>query len=66
MPRRRRSSEPIGTAGFSIIDTPTDASLENHEPDTTTGGVPEQDDDLEKGTRVKRRTGKSGSTTNRK
>jgi hypothetical protein len=66
MPRRRRTSEQIGTAGFSPIDTPTDTSLENFEPDTTTGRIPKQDEDLERGTRAKRRTRKSGSTTDRK
>ena len=66
MARRRRTSEQIGTAGFSIIDTPTDASLEDFDPDTTTGRIPEQDEDLERGTRAKRRTRKSRSTTDRK
>jgi hypothetical protein len=66
MPRRRRTSDQIGTAGFSPIDTPTDTSLENFEPDTTTGRIPEQDEDLERGTRAKRRTRKSGSKTDRK
>jgi hypothetical protein len=66
MPRRRRTSEQIGTAGFSIIDTPTDASLEDFDPDTTTGRVPEQEKDLEQGRTRKRRAGKSESTTDRK
>jgi hypothetical protein len=66
MPRRRRSSEQIGTAGFSPIDTPTDTSLEDFDPDTTTGRIPEQDEDLERGTRAKRSKRTSGSTTNRK
>ena len=66
MPRRKRTSGQIGTAGFSPIDTPSDTSLENFDPDTTTGRTPQQDEDLERGTRAKRRTRKSGSTTDRK
>jgi hypothetical protein len=66
MRRRRRTSEQIGTAGFSIIDTPTDTSLEDFDPDTTTGRVPEQDKDLEQGRTRRRRAGKSGSTKDRK
>jgi hypothetical protein len=66
MPRRRRTSEQIGTAGFSIIDSPADTSLEDFDPDTTTGRIPEQDADLEQGRRAKRRTRKSGSPADRK
>lgn len=67
MRRRRRTSQQIGTAGFSPIDTPTaDTSLADFDPDTTTGRIPEQDEDLEQGTRAKRRTRKRGSTTDRK
>ena len=66
MPRRKRGSGQIGTAGFSPIDTPTDTSFENLDPDTTTGRVPAQDEDLEGGTGTKRRARKSGTTTERK
>jgi hypothetical protein len=67
MPRRRRGSDQIGTAGFSPIDTPADTSFEDLDPDTTTGRVPAQDEDLEKGrARTKRRMKKSGTTTDRK
>lgn len=67
MPRRRRGSEQIGTAGFSPIDTSTDTSLENLDPDTTTGRVAAQDEDLERGrSRAKRRTRKGGTSTDRK
>jgi len=67
MPRRRRGSEQIGTAGFSPIDTPTDISFENLDPDATTGRVPAQDEDLEAATsRTKRRARKSGTSTDRK
>lgn len=67
MPRRRRGSEQIGTAGFSPIDTSTDTFLENLDPDTKTGGVPAQDEDLERGTsRAKRRARKGRTSTERK
>ena len=67
MARRRRGSNQIGTAGFSIIDTPTEASIENLDPDTTTGRVPAQDDDLEKGrARRRRKPGADRPSTNRK
>jgi hypothetical protein len=67
MPRRRRSSEQIGTAGFSPIDIPADTSFEDLDPDTSTGRVPAQDEDLETGTsRTKRRARKSGTSTERK
>ncbi|HZR63762.1 MAG TPA: hypothetical protein VFA85_01370 [Terriglobales bacterium] len=67
MARRRRGSDQIGTAGFSIIDNPTDASIENLDPDTTTGRVPAQDDNLEKGrTRRRRKPAAGVSKTNRK
>jgi hypothetical protein len=67
MARLRRGSDQIGTAGFSIIDTPTEASIENLDPDTTTGRVPAQDDDLEKGrTRRRQKPGTDRPTTDRK
>jgi hypothetical protein len=67
MPRRKRGSEQIGTAGFSPIDTSTDTFLENLDPDTTTGRVQAQDEDLERGTsRAKRRARKGGPSTERK
>lgn len=64
MARRRRGSDQIGTAGFSIIDNPTDTSIENLDPDSTTGRVAAQDQDLEKGRKKRRRKiGSGGSTT---
>jgi hypothetical protein len=66
MPRRRRSSEQVGTAGFSPIDNPTDSPAVDLDPDPTTGRVRAQDEELEQGPRTKRRTRKGGTTTDRK
>ncbi len=66
MPRRRRSSAQIGTAGFTPIDNPTDSSVVDLDPDPTTGRVRAQDEELEEGPRTKGRTKKGGTTTDRK
>lgn len=66
MPRRRRSSSQIGTAGFTPLDVPVDSSVEDLDPDTTTGRVAAQDEEVEKGSGAKRRARKGGTTTNRK
>jgi hypothetical protein len=66
MPRRKRSAAQIGTAGFTPIDVPADASIEDLDPDQTTGLLPAQEEELEKGRRSKRRSRKGGTTTDRK
>jgi hypothetical protein len=66
MPRRRRSSAQIGTAGFTPLDVPLESSVEDLDPDPITGRVPAQDEDLEKGPRTKGRTKKGGTASDRK
>jgi hypothetical protein len=65
MPRRRRSAPQIGTAGLTPLDVPADTSLEDLDPDNTTGLLPSQEE-LDEGARTKRRTRKGGTTTGRK
>ena len=66
MPRRRRSSAQIGTAGFTPLDVPVESSVEDLDPDPLTGRVATQDEELEEGPRTKGRTKKGGTTTDRK
>jgi hypothetical protein len=66
MPRRRRTTPQIGTAGFTPLDVPADTSIEDLDPDPTTGLLPPQEDELEKTPALKRRTRKGGTSTDRK
>jgi hypothetical protein len=66
MPRRRRNSVQVGTAGFAPLDIPADTSIEDLDPDPITGRVAAQEENLKEGPLTKRRTKKGGKTTDKK
>ena len=66
MPRRRRTTRQIGTAGFTPLDVPVDTSIEDLDPDPTIGLLPQQEEQLEETPEIKSRRQKRGTSAGRK